>query len=419
MTVATYQSLPGGADGSDEVDGHHESGNGEHSTLLFKGVCNTILGTGMLSMPYAVASWGSLPGGFLILVCGCMSWLGLHFLSRAATHTKPARSSSFAALADITYPKASILFDSAIAIKCSGVATSYLIIIGSLMPRVVKSFDKDPPDWLLDRHLWIVVAMAILSPLCYLRQLHSLRFTSYIAVVAAVDLVFVVIYKFFDRSGLEPSSPKHLFAFSSSSVANLPVYIFAFTCAQNIFSCYNELKENTKGRMNLVTGVSIGSAALIYELVGVLGYITFGENTPPNILSAYHDTLFINICRFGIVLCVLFGYPLQILPARNSLQHLSSGQDTAVKHILLTTVLLFVTFLVSMNVDHLAIVLGIIGSTGSTTISFILPALFYLKLFPKSEWRGARTCARILLCLGVIIMCVCLALNMWHAVTGR
>ena len=126
------------------------------------------------------------------------------------------------------------------------------------MPRVVKSFDKNPPEWLLDRHLWIVISMAVLSPLCYLRQLNSLRFTSYIAVVAAFDLVVVVIYKFFDRSGLAPTSPKHLFAFSSSSVANLPVYIFAFTCAQNLFSCYNELKENTKGRMNLVTGISIG-----------------------------------------------------------------------------------------------------------------------------------------------------------------
>lgn len=72
-----------------------------------------------------------------------------------------------------------------------------------------------------------------------------------------------------------------------------------------------------------------------------------------------------------------------------------------------------------MNVDHLAIVLGIIGSTGSTTISFILPSLFYLKLFPKSEWRGARTCARILLCMGIVIMCVCLALNVWQAIGGQ
>ena len=99
-------------------------------------VCNTILGTGMLSMPYSVAACGALPGAFLILLCGCMSWLGLHFLSRAATHTKPARSSSFAALADITYPRASILFDSAIAIKCAG--RIFSDIIGPLQRLTVS-----------------------------------------------------------------------------------------------------------------------------------------------------------------------------------------------------------------------------------------------------------------------------------------
>ena len=37
MTEATYQSLPGGINGHEDPEGHHESGNGEHSTLLFKG----------------------------------------------------------------------------------------------------------------------------------------------------------------------------------------------------------------------------------------------------------------------------------------------------------------------------------------------------------------------------------------------
>lgn len=141
------------------------------------------------ALPHSIASCGLIPGILLILISGSMSFFGLYLLSRSATLCKPARSASFASLASITYPGASILFDSAIAIKCAGVATSYLIIIGGLMPKVVLSFDRDPPDWALDRRLWIVVSMAILTPLCYLRHLHSLRFTSYIALVAVFDLV--------------------------------------------------------------------------------------------------------------------------------------------------------------------------------------------------------------------------------------
>lgn len=142
----------------------------------------------MLAMPHSVASAGVIPGMSIIVISALMSWFGLWMLSRCATKVQPARTSSFAALSQITFPKVSAVFDTAIAIKCAGVACSYLIIIGALMPRVVLSFDRDPPEWALDRRVWIVVAMAILTPLCYLRQLHSLRFTSYIALVAVADL---------------------------------------------------------------------------------------------------------------------------------------------------------------------------------------------------------------------------------------
>lgn len=140
-------------------------------------------------MPHSVASCGVIPGVSIIIFSGLLSFYGLYLLSRSASLVRPQRTASFAALSDMTYPSVAFVFDGAIAIKCAGVATSYLIIIGSLMPRVILSFDKDPPAWILDRGLWIVVAMAILTPLCYLRQLNSLRFTSYIALVAVFDLV--------------------------------------------------------------------------------------------------------------------------------------------------------------------------------------------------------------------------------------
>lgn len=37
MVETTYHSLPAGAAEDGEIDGHHDTDNGEHSTLLFKG----------------------------------------------------------------------------------------------------------------------------------------------------------------------------------------------------------------------------------------------------------------------------------------------------------------------------------------------------------------------------------------------
>jgi amino acid permease len=112
-------------------------------------------------------------------------------------------------VAELTYPKAAIFFDAAIAIKCFGVSIrwatqaitsipginppyfSYLIIIKSLMPNVVASIHHDLfspdtrlPDWALSGHVWICLIMFILAPLSFLRHLNSLRHTSFIALFA-------------------------------------------------------------------------------------------------------------------------------------------------------------------------------------------------------------------------------------------
>lgn len=92
--------------------------------------------------------------------------------------------------------------------------------------------------------------------------------------------------------------------------------------------------------------------------------------------------------------------------------------ESSIKHIALTTFLLLLTFLIAMNVHQLELVLGIIGSTGSTTISFILPSLFFLKLFPEDEFKGSRNLAKALLVAGVMIMFVCLGVVIYHAQAG-
>lgn len=140
-------------------------------------------------MPHSVSSAGLIPGTFFIMFSGCLAFFGLYLLTRSASLTRPARSASFNSIAELAYPKATMVFDAAIAIKCAGVACSYLIIVGGLMPKVVLSFNRHPPDWILDRGFWIVISMIVLTPLCYLKALNSLRFTSYIALLAVVDLV--------------------------------------------------------------------------------------------------------------------------------------------------------------------------------------------------------------------------------------
>ena len=85
--------------------------------------------------------------------------------------------------------------------------------------------------------------------------------------------------------------------------------VFAFTCAQNVgtfcytaavrcsdvflfqlFPIFNEVQTNSQKRMNIVIGTSIGSAALIYEIIAVFGYLTFGSKVRTSMASAQAAT---------------------------------------------------------------------------------------------------------------------------------
>lgn len=173
--------------------------------------------------------------------------------------------------------------------------------------------------------------------------------------------------------------------------------------------------QNSQRRMNLVIGTSIGSAAGIYEIIGLLGYLTFGskvgskwvrisKSIPQCNFSAHHisgfsiveqypDSPAVAICRLGIVILVLFSYPLQLHPCRNSLDKVfrsrskegalvvgrsegGDGDDTDVdedhgsaddiplgKFVTLTSVILLVTFVISMLVSQLELVCSLLPST--------------------------------------------------------
>lgn len=110
-----------------------------------------------------------------------------------------------------------------------------------------------------------------------------------------VYLVIIVITCYFrPLEGAPPVGEVHLIHFTPSFVTTLPVQVFAFTCGQNvrhffvdfgmvlmttqIFPIYNELRTNSQRRVNTVIGTSIGGAIIIYEIISVFGYLTFGSN---------------------------------------------------------------------------------------------------------------------------------------------
>jgi len=411
-------------------------------TSSVSNLANTIIGSGMLTFPRAFASAGIIPGVLTCLFSGTVGAFGLYLLS-ACARKAPHRRASFFAIASLTFPRAAVFFDAAIAIKCFGVSISYLIILKSLIPTVIASLyhdltspDTNPPDWALSGRMWISLLMVILVPLSFLRRLDSLRHTSYIALFSCAYLVLIVIVcHLHPLKGMIPPGEIHLIKITPSFVSTFPIQVFAFTCAQNLFPIFNEVNNNSQKRMNIVIGTAIGSATLTYEVIAVFGYITFGSHVTANIIEMYpSSSLFVAIGQLAIAILVLFSYPLQVQPCRNCLDKVfhfgalndkiddgvedehGSGEMTPLKHAVLTSAVVAGGFSVAYFVDNLEMVLSFVGATGSTTISFILPGLFYWKLTKDDPNKNKllNLGALGLACYGFLILVFCLSFNIYH-----
>lgn len=176
-----------------------------------------------------------------------------------------------------------------------------------------------------------------------------------------------------------------------------------------MFSILNEIADNSHFRTTSVIFASIGGACSLYILTGITGYLSYGDNIKGNIVSMYPTAAASTIGRLAIVILVMFSYPLQIHPCRASIdacmkwrprrrnrnesspsrntllnQAKANGKPNPemgdVRFAVITTILIILSFITAMTVSSLEKVLAYVGSTGSTTISFILPGLFYYKI---------------------------------------
>lgn len=185
-----------------------------------------------------------------------------------------------------------------------------------------------------------------------------------------------------------------------------------------MFSILNELRNPTPTRTTAVVVASIGTASATYILVAITGYLSFGTNVVGNIVSQYTPSVASTVGRAAIVVLVMFSYPLQVHPCRASVDAVSKWRPTTrrvqeltpatssrgspnrnsaiqikvpvtrpksedmteLRFAVITTIIIILSYIAAMTINSLDKVLAYVGATGSTSISFILPGLFYYKI---------------------------------------
>lgn len=246
----------------------------------------TIIGAGLLSMPLAFSTDGIVFGVFIIAVAALTSGYGL-FLQAYVSKYVPAGHATFFSICSVTYPALSVVFDIAIAVQCFGCALSYLVLIGDIMPTIVTKLPY--VDVESHRTFWILASTVICVPLSFLKNLDSLKYTSILGLVAILYMALLVIGHFL--VGDIPADEKGdltLFPPTASGVfSTFSIIVFAFTGHQNMFSIVNEAQDKSLTSLTRLVNSAVLLAASFFIVVGLAGYLTFGNTVTGNIILLY------------------------------------------------------------------------------------------------------------------------------------
>jgi len=390
----------------------------------------TILGSGLLSLSYAIAGCGIWIGSIAFVVVWLLS---THcFLSLAQALKNMPKDCEFKDLADETLPKSlRWLVDFTIIINCFLCSCAYLIIISTLLPEVAQSLDWESPFYFTNRFFWCIVFAVLAFPFILQESLESLRFTSFLVFVLVLFCMAMIIYyavyppfKLAVSRGGISLSPVY-FGFPGDAVQFLSVQaliVNSFTCSQNIPPIVQNLINPTKTRIAITVVTSSGLCMLIHVAVALGGYITFGADVDSDVLRSYPDGLLpVTIARLSISLALWGSYPVQLHPSRNSLSLLlfkkSPAKLSNKEYYTLTIGIWAATVAIALITDSLGTLLTFVGILSATPLTFIYPNWFLIRTswaMGEDKWHCSNWC---LFFLGILLIPLMLGTELYELVT--
>ncbi|XP_040089753.1 sodium-coupled neutral amino acid transporter 1 [Oryx dammah] len=390
---------------------------------------NAIMGSGILGLAFALANTGILL--FLVLLTS-VTLLSIYSINLLLICSKETGCMVYEKLGEQVFgTTGKLVIFGATSLQNTGAILSYLFIVKNELPSAIKFLmgkEEEFSAWYVDGRLMVVVVtFGIILPLCLLKNLGYLGYTSGFSLSCMVFFLIVVIYKKFQIACFDPElnltslnstnvdmcTPKYV-TFNSKTVYALPTIAFAFVCHPSVLPIYSELKDRSQKKMQMVSNISFFAMFVMYFLTAIFGYLTFYESVQSDLLHKYQskDDILILTVRLAVIVAVILTVPVLFFTVRSSLFELSKKTKfNLCHHVLVTFILLVIMNLLVIFIPSMKDIFGVVGVTSANMLIFILPSSLYLKITSQDGDKGTqRIWAALFLGLGVLFSLVSIPL---------
>ncbi|KAL4636204.1 putative sodium-coupled neutral amino acid transporter 11 [Arapaima gigas] len=377
---------------------------------------NSIIGSGIIGLPYSMNQAGLPLGMILLLITAFITDYTIILMIKGGNLSG---AWSYQSLVQNTFGFTGYLILSALQFLYPFIAMiSYNIITGDTLTKGFQRIPGVGPDHILaDRHFVILMTTVLFTlPLSLYRDVSKLGKVSLLSTVFTLAILVTVVIR---AATLGPKIPaeENAWAFAHwNAFQAMAVMSFAFICHHNSFLIYSSLEEPTLRNWCRVTHVSVGSSAFVSLLFAVAGYATFTGYTQGDIFENYcqSDNL-ATFSRFCYGISIITTFPLECFVTREVVSNVFfNGVLTSVSHIAVTMVIIAVTTAISLTYDCLGIVLELNGVLSATPLIFIIPSACFLKLSGGRWFQGDNFMPCIILLVGVFVMIIGLIMTVMY-----
>jgi amino acid permease len=430
----------------EELSGEEGEGHGKHENrgkssifMASMNIVNTIIGAGILDLPYVISQFGILIGSLIIILSWFLTYISCVLLLKAKNLSRHSKFSSIGVY--IFKSSGEKIIKGVIIVNNFGLCIVYLIIFGQVTNKLAIAAGANNEHFYFQQWFLIIVVSMIMLPFIFTKSMNSLKSLSFLAVSGICIFSVITIYNFiktcaegnYDGSTINffPSSDLNF----ATALSSVPSVILAFTFQFNFFPVYKSLNNPTDKTMKFTTFFALSMACTLYLIVAIMGYLSFGSSVSDQGLLENFSSDNLGLPLYVIVLITFsmsstFTFPLMFFGARENIysfileavqkyrkthptESLSDSLMTEPKEILSKPVyvgyclgLYALTIFFAIVTPSITVVFDFVGSIAANSINYLLPAIFYWKLTKNvGIWKKI---SGGLVIYGVVIGFVCL-----------
>ncbi|KAF1334983.1 Sodium-coupled neutral amino acid transporter, partial [Globisporangium splendens] len=442
-------------------------------------LASTIVGGGVLSLPYAFDKCGLVLTVVFMVLSAAASNFSLYVIvscSRrggATTYEEIVRKA--------LGPKAGLITVTLLVLLTFLTMVAYVILVKDLVGSLGEQFLFARAISVAEKNVLTLICMTLILPVLFTRSMDALRFTSMLSLMSVLLLATAITIRAVnslqsheDATSSAPLStdqvadrtiPIKLFPTHwQDPVFAFPIISISFLCHFNVLPVYRELREPTRQRLKKIVSATMFSTWVFYMLVGTMGYL-FAYQLPggvrDDILNNFsgNDTL-VNVGRLGLLLTIMMNMPLIMQPCRMNIVRLSkyvigfvksytsrsssspssNGESIAllttptlpgavtppavpyvsetVFHVVLTVAIIGSVLALAIVTPGVAVVWNMVGSTVGILISYVLPCVSYIRIRHSKRHSDKRKLAAWIILVVSSMMCVACTLQSISSVVG-